>query len=401
MAFEGDNMMGVKRNNRNAILQLLHNNVSMSRKRLAEEMHLTAAAITKIVGEMQEEGLLREGEAVATGSAGRREILISVNPDHAYCLGIHINVRQAILSATRLDGSIIFSKTVRLVPNSPAESTIRMLTQLLMESVEEQTIPKEKIFGIGIAVRGSVSKDSRVSVNSFGALSEKNYPICERVEELTGFPAFLSNNVRALHWAQMFMERGNLQQSQFFLRCEYGIGASVSFKGRIWNGVHKISGEFGHIPIRPTDGKQCVCGRRGCLETIASPTAIRETAAERLSPEKTPVLWQICQREGIVDPDLDQIFEAFEQGDPGVSEVVQDAARCLALSIAGIIRTLDPDKVVLYGRLFEQNAYMECLLNELDDEDREILEKSNYNGRLEPCAASLVAIRAYFGRGGI
>ncbi len=119
MPFEGDNMMGVKRNNRSAMLRILHEKGSMSRKRLAETMKLTPPAITKIVAEMLEEGLLREGCAVTSGSVGRREILVELNP-HAFCaLGVLLNLRQAILSATWLDGSVIFSEVIPLPVRAP------------------------------------------------------------------------------------------------------------------------------------------------------------------------------------------------------------------------------------------------------------------------------------------
>ena len=109
MPVEGDNMMGVKRNNRSAVLHILHRYGSTSRKRLSETIKLTPAAITKIVGEMLAEGLLTEGAAVPSGGAGRREILLQLNSNAMCALGVLINLRQAILSGVRLDGSVIFS----------------------------------------------------------------------------------------------------------------------------------------------------------------------------------------------------------------------------------------------------------------------------------------------------
>ena len=80
MAKQGDNMTDVKRANRSAVLRVLHENGAVSRKKLAAYIGLTPAAITKITGEMIEEGLLREGEAVFSGGAGRREILLKTDP---------------------------------------------------------------------------------------------------------------------------------------------------------------------------------------------------------------------------------------------------------------------------------------------------------------------------------
>ena len=72
MSYKGDNLMSVKRTNRSAALHALHEKGAMSRKRLAESMNLTPAAITKIVGDMIGDGLLSEGEMLSSGGAGRR-----------------------------------------------------------------------------------------------------------------------------------------------------------------------------------------------------------------------------------------------------------------------------------------------------------------------------------------
>ena len=112
MPFEGDNMMGVKRNNRSATLRILHEKGDMSRKRLAESIKLTPAAITKIVAEMISDGLVREGKMLPGDGAGRREILVELDPSAGVALGVLINLRQAIVSAVRLDGAVLFSEEI-------------------------------------------------------------------------------------------------------------------------------------------------------------------------------------------------------------------------------------------------------------------------------------------------
>ena len=80
-----------------------------------------------------------------------------------------------------------------------------MLSTKLLELAGEYQLPKDKIIGTGVAVRGICSSDGRTVIDSFGALSEKRYPLCRRIEELTGYPAVMANNVRALFAAQMFL----------------------------------------------------------------------------------------------------------------------------------------------------------------------------------------------------
>ncbi len=404
MAYAGNNMMQVKRSNRSAALHLLHEEGSMSRKRLAEYLGLTPAAITKIVGEMMAEGLLREGNAVPSGSAGRREILVELNPRSGCALGVLINLRQATVSALWLDSSVIFSSEIPLPPHAPAEETVQMLAEKLLSLMRDNDLPREKVIGIGVAVRGICSSDGRTVTDSFGALEESNYPLCRRFEELTGFPAVMANNVRALFAAQMFLSRDSFGGAQFFLRCEYGIGAALSINGQIWHGVSEQCAEIGHIPVIPRGGKPCSCGKSGCLETIASPTAICEDALALFSEEATPVLYNRCGRKKPQKLGLDEVLDAALSGDQRVGSLIDRAVRNLGSALKSVIYLVDPGKIVLYGQMFENPYYLSRLLSEMkegvDTRHNVMIEKSAYNHQLENKAAPLLAVEAFFEAGG-
>ena len=405
MSYLGDNLMSVKRSNRSAALRILHEKGAMSRKRLAENMHLTPAAITKIVGEMIEDGLLSEGEMLSSSGAGRREILIDLNAEAACGFGVLINLRQAILSAVWLDGRVIFAEEVRLEAKAPAEETARQLSARLLELAEEHGIREESVIGLGVAVRGITSEDGRTVRNSFGALAETDFPLCERFEEYTGIPTVMENNVRSLFAAQMFVSRDETAGSQFFIRCGYGIGAALSIDGRIWHGVTAQCSEIGHIPVVRRGGKPCHCGKCGCLETIASPGAMREDAIAMLSEEKTPLLWR-KYRDGDTDTlSVFDVFAAASSGDEGASEIVDRAIQALGAAIKAVIYLVDPGKIVLYGSLFEDPYYLSRLMSELqegvDARHDVVIEKSRYNQRLEDRAACLLAVENFIDNGGI
>ncbi len=405
MAFEGDNMMGVKRTNRSAALRILHERGSISRKRLSESIKLTPAAITKIVGEMIAEGLLTEGSMLPGSGVGRREVMIELNSRARAALGIFINLRQAVVSAVWLDGSVIFSESFALAPKAPAEESVQMLCARLTELAAQHGLEKDKIVGVGVAMRGVTSPDGRVVRNSFGALAERNYPICERVEALTGLPCLMSNNVRALFAAQMFLSRETEVGSQFFLRCEAGIGASFAIGGRIWLGSSGQCAEIGHIPVILRGGKPCSCGKSGCLETIASPSAMVQDALALFSEERTPVLWRIMRGRQREDLTLEDVFEAARSGDGEIAALVDRAAVALAAALKSVIYTLDPGKIVLYGRMFENPYYLSKLIAEtregVDSGHNVPIEKSRLNHKLEDRAAGLLVVDDFFGKGGL
>ena len=405
MQYRGDNLMSVKRTNRSAALWILHRHGAMSRKRLAENMGLTPAAITKIVGEMISEGLLSEGEMLQTGGAGRREILINLNPEAGIALGVLINLRQVLLSAVRLDGQVLFSEEIAIKPHADADTLIPDVGRRLMAAAEQNRITREKIIGLGIAVRGICSADGELVVNSFGALLQENVPLRARLAEITGLPCVMANNVRALFAAEMFFSKEDAGGSQFFLRCEYGIGAALSIGGEIWHGVTEQCAEIGHIPVVRRGGKPCSCGKSGCLETIASPGAIREDALNALSPTGTPILWKISERKGADRLLLSDIFTAAQNGDAVIAGIVDRAAEALAYALKCVIYLVDPGKIVLYGRMFEEPYYLSRLMAEMQegvDSGHSVeVEKSAWNQQLEKKAAGLVAVEEYFNQGGI
>ncbi len=405
MPYEGDNMMGVKRTNRSAALRVLHESGSMSRKRLSESIKLTPAAITKIVGEMIAEGLLTEGRLLPGSGVGRREVMVELNCHAHTALGIFINLRQAILSAVWLDGTVLFSEKIAISEQAPADETVSALCRRLMELVAEHDLKREEILGVGVAMRGLTSSDARLVRNSFGALDSFDYPICDRVEAQTGLPCIMSNNVRALFAAQMFLSKDRSSGSQFFLRCEVGIGASFAIGEKIWLGSSGQCAEIGHIPVVKRGGKPCSCGKSGCLETIASPSAILRDARELLSEGNTPILWRLAQSREDKLPTLEDVFEAARSGEGEIAALIDRAVEALAAAIKSVIYTLDPGKVVLYGRMFDNPYYLSKLIAEMregvDSAHSVPIEPSRLNQRLEDKAAPLLIVRDFFEKGGL
>jgi len=407
MQLEGDNLTRVKRANRGAILKLLHEQGAMSRKKLAETLRLTPAAISKITGELISDGLVREGESVpAEGGVGRREVLIELGT-HAFCaLGVLINVGQAVLSAVWLDGSVIFSEEVSLPRPAPADETVTKLWARLRQLVTDAGIPDEKLLGIGVAVRGLTDPEKNIARNTLGALDAADYPLAEAFSKVSGLPAVMDNNVRALFAAQMFEARDKTSRSQFFIRCEYGIGAALSIGSEIWPGSTGTCSEIGHIPVIRRGGKPCSCGKSGCLETIASPAAILEDARAILSPEQTPVLWKTAQAKGADALDVTDVLEAARSGDEGAAEVVDRAVGALGTALKAVLYTVDPQKIVLYGKIFDNSYYLTRLLADMNEgidagHGAVVIEKSPYNQTLEDKAAAVLMVVAFFGNGGM
>ncbi len=390
--------------NRAAVLNCLHLHGTVSRKQLSAMLHLTPAAITKIVAELITEGLVVECGSAESHGVGRREIWLSLCPDAQIALGVWLGLGSALLSAVRLDGEVLFSDTVSLPVRAEADATVHMLAQRLKDLSAQHLPDPDRILGVGIAVRGTITQDGRTVKDSFDTLDATDYPICERFEACIGLPTVLSNNVRALSAAQMFFAREPRSDSAFFVRCGTGVGAALIENGRILNGSRGQCAEIGHIPVIRQGGKPCHCGKSGCLETVASPTAIVESAQAILSESQTPLLWQLSsgQKTSVT---LERVLDAARGGDAGAAAVVDRAIEALAAALKTVIYLFDPAQIVLYGKIFGYSYYLSRLKAEMavgvDAAHAVRMEESKYNCDLEQKAAGLLMTVRFLENGGI
>jgi predicted NBD/HSP70 family sugar kinase len=397
-------MIGLRRQNRAAVLMSLHRYGGLSRKRLASMLHLTPAALTKIAAELISDGLVYEdGTAPSTG-AGRREIILRLKMEGLCALGVSIGLRKAILSAVRLDGETLFLETVPLPQRASAEQTVKTLSERIPALMKEHGMDPKSAVGLGIAVRGVIGSDGRSVKTSFDALDTEDYPICDRFEAYTGYRTVLNNNVRALLAAQTFVSYEEKPQSVFFLRCGSGIGAAFSAGGEVLEGDRRQCAEIGHIPVIKRGGKPCHCGKSGCLETIASPAAMREDAQAILSETETPLLWKLTNgdRDAVTTA---IVLDAARGGDAGASRIADRAAQALADALKSVVYLLDPGKLVLYGEIFEHPYFLSRLSAEMDvgvDAAHAVpMQKSRFNGQLEAKAAGLLYVIDFYQNGGM
>ena len=210
--------------------------------------------------------------------------------------------------------------------------------------------------------------------------------------------------MQALFSAHLFLSRDRSVQSQFFLRCEHGIVAALSINDKIINGSFQKCAEIGHIPVVRRGGKPCVCGKCGCLETVASPNAICRDILEVFSEERTPILFKKYKGQKPDELKLEDVLDAARYGGNIATDTVDNAITALASALKHVIYTFDPGKIILYGRIFEDSYYLTKFLAEMgegvDANHAVSIEKSPFNCQLDKSAAAILAVDEFFKRGG-
>jgi predicted NBD/HSP70 family sugar kinase len=270
------------------VLEYLWREGPASRVDVARATDLSRATVSKLLGELQAEGLVDERRAPVgeTGRFGRPPALLALNPAIAAVGAIdfaHDLVRVAVAD---LAGSVIAEARHDLDVDNDAEGSIALAVAALQELIAQSAIAPERLLGVGAAVSAPVRHDTG-SLAEAGILPGwRSISPKRELERRLGVPVHVANdaNLGALAEVRTGSARG--ASDVVFLMLSNGIGGGLVLGGALFTGHSGLTGELGHIVVEP-DGAPCRCGNRGCLETVAGAerllAALRPTHGPRIT----------------------------------------------------------------------------------------------------------------------
>ncbi|MGW6897631.1 ROK family protein [Streptomyces sp. NBC_01727] len=219
-------------------------------------------------------------------------------------------------------------------PDAVVESILAFAAELRAYGEEQFG---ESAAAAGVAVPGIVDAENGIAVYAAN-LGWRDVPMREKLgKRLGGVPVALGHDVRTGGLAEGRIGAGKGADRFLFVPLGTGIAGAIGITGTIEAGAHGYAGEIGHIVVRP-DGPDCGCGQRGCLETLASASAVsRAWAAASGDPEA----------------DAADCAKAVESGDPAAVRVWRDAVDALAAGLVTALTLLDPRMLIIGGGLAE------------------------------------------------
>lgn len=349
------------------ILQTIRDK-KITRKDLAEIVNLTPASITKIINNLIEKKVIIEtGEQVPTRKAGRRKHLIRINKEFGFLFGIAIETNCITITLANLYKETIASVSKTIYKLTVIE-LINYLTKAIEQLIIENSITKDKVLGVGVAIVGIVDSNTGFSIHAFGIWNHQ-VAITDLLEDRLGLPVVLDNNVRALALAEL--EAQDYSKDLLFIKYGPRIGSSLIIENEIYSGNSSQALEFGHIIVEK-NGLQCSCGQKGCLETVGSFVSIKKQLELRFS--ETTVLKSICNND-LSNLNQESILEAFNQKDKVVMDEIEHALNYFSLALINLVKILDTKIVVLYGPFFANDAIFQLLINLIEDAGINLIER--------------------------
>jgi glucokinase len=210
--------------------------------------------------------------------------------------------------------------------------------------------PKD-VAGIGVGSPGPLDLDNGVILNTPN-LGWENAPLKKTLEKAFGCPALVVNDVDAGVYGEYRFGAGQGSRCALGVFPGTGIGGGCVYEGKIVRGRNRSVMEFGHMQVMP-DGPLCGCGRRGCVEAVASRLAISAAAAAAAYRGEAPKLLESAGGMDLANIRSSVLVDSVNGGDRVVEEIIRDAARWLGIAIGNVVNLLGPDVVILGGGLVE------------------------------------------------
>jgi glucokinase len=186
-------------------------------------------------------------------------------------------------------------------------------------------------------------------------------PLAKLISERLGLPAWIENDANAGALAEFRLGAGRGTQHMVLVAAGTGIGGGLVLDGKLYHGASGGAGEIGHMQIDP-EGRQCGCGRRGCLEAVASGVAMNKAAVEIAQAEPEGLVARLAKEEN-EEPDARILDLAAERGDKSAPEAVRQAGTYLGAGFANLINIFNPNAIVVAGSLRKSDLYFRAAVD--------------------------------------
>ena len=288
---------------------------------LSKAVNLSVPTVTKLIGELIDEGFVHNfGEQGTAG--GRRPNIYGLNPYAGYFIGVDIRKDSVVMAAINFKGQLIDETTVAFQMDNDPHS-LDKLCEVILNFVRSHKITRDKVLAIGVNISGRVNSQTGYSYSYFFV---EEQPLTMLLEERLGTTVYIENDTRAATYG------------------EY-----------MYGDAHNEQTMFGHFPLLDNE-IICRCGKRGCLETGASGSALHRIFLEKLRQGRVSMLSEKFKKG--VEITLNDILDALLKEDVLAIEVLDSVGHTLGKAIAGLINMFNPEMIVIGGTLSVAKEYL-------------------------------------------
>lgn len=295
----------------------------LTRNAMCDKLGVSRTTLSRALSELMDRGTVR-AEVHSSGGRGRPVQTFHLSNDVVHAVGIDISRTHAsALAVNRLEQQLCTAR-FRYYSDSSWESVLKKLCTELDHRMKEAGVETTSIHHVGVGMPMPIG----IAVQDDGERLIPDYAKLQTyVEELWGAPTLIDNTIRMAALVEARAGAGRGFDSQFYLRISNGMMGCTVVSNRVVPGSQGYAGEVGHLAF-PGGAEHCICGRNGCLETVATMPAIIRHAQAR---------------------DLEELLTKLSNNDPLAAAAVDQAAQAVAQACSQAVLFFNPARLILSG----------------------------------------------------
>jgi predicted NBD/HSP70 family sugar kinase len=297
--------------------------------------------VTNITARLIEEGLIYEKRTEDSAVRGRRRVLLAMNPDAAYVVGVKLSALRISCAVTDMQAEVRSSVNL---PVRTAKRPVAFMADLIEEAVrhcvEAAKLDLHGISGIGIGVPGFV--DSLTGTCYWTPLYQQgDIHLKALVESRLGIDTFIENDTNTVTLAHQWFGEGRGIDHFLVVTIEDGVGMGIVVNGQLYRGASGFAAEFGHMVVNES-GPPCRCGKCGCLEAYVSDFSIL-AEAQRAAASGA---WPHSPTKSL---NYEDVLTLAQAGDTVLAAIFDNAGRYLGEGLSALIQIFNPAKIIISG----------------------------------------------------
>lgn len=320
----------IKKINRSLIISKIIEHGMISRADLAKITGLNKATISVQAAELLAEDLIIETQQEHK-NLGRRPIMLSINHQAGYSLGIDLDKKVITFTLSDLSGSPLDTHSIE-IESSDYNLIVELLANKITHFKQRCSHSTYGLIGVVIGIHGIVNNDETIYFVPYHRWHNKNLKADLQIE--TGINIYIENNANLCSFAEIVYKH---YQSENLLSVSLysGIGLGIMVNSQLLKGCDGYAGEIGHMIIVP-DGLPCRCGNLGCWEQYASETSFIKKLSKSHNKENVT---------------YDEIYHWFLEQDPVTYKLMKDYIKFLSYGLNNIINLYNPEILVINSEL--------------------------------------------------
>lgn len=249
-------------------------------------------------------------------------------------IGIDIGGSKTAIGLVNHLGNITQYRVFPTEAEQGFNRAVRRISMVVREMLHAAELPPDEVAAVGIGCAGPVNPQTGEINNPYTLPGWNHCNIVEPLERELGVPVCLENDADAAALGEFYFGAGRGAESMVMLTFGTGIGGAAVFHGRLYRGVAGEHPEIGHLTVA-ADGPACYCGRTGCLESIASGTALAAAGKEFGLGSAA------------------EVFAGAERGQPEAVRVLQTARAAVDAAVWTLVHTFLPARIVFGGGMVD------------------------------------------------